>query len=59
MIDVQIFIERLELLRERLLRRIDFGYDGFYMDINQVPQMSVSKIIQIFNETGILYVRSN
>lgn len=55
MIDVSMYMEQLEVLRRRLLYKID----GFYIDVNNVPQMGVDMVMRLYFETGIIFLNSN
>lgn len=52
MIDVQIYIDRLEELKHKIACKID-GY--IWIDYNTIPKMNPQKIIEFFNQTGWLF----
>ncbi len=54
MIDVSIYMEQLEVLRRKLL----FAIDGFWIDMNNVPHMGIEKMMQIYFETGVIFINS-
>ena len=55
MIDVQPYIDKLELLKEYMAKRIDAIGEYGWTDIGWLPIMTASKVVQLYHETGILY----
>lgn len=56
MIDISIYKQRLENLRELLIEKID-SIGCYYIDMNNVPQMPISEIFKLYFETNIIWVQ--
>lgn len=57
-IDVQPFIDKLEVLKEYMVHKIDGEMDLCKINFVAIPVMPVSEVIRIFNETGVLVTRT-
>lgn len=58
MIDIQPYIDKLELLKEWLFASIDSNFNTFWVDITAIPQrLDISDVLFVWQQTGMMYFK--
>lgn len=59
MINVQPYINKLEVLKEWIALKISNPTGSFWIDINAIPvKSSIEQIMRIYEQTGIIFAHS-
>lgn len=58
-IDVQVFHDKLEVLKEYLHGKIDNIGKSFWIDINSIPHMNPEWFLQMYAETALIFHDGN
>lgn len=59
MIDVQIYIDKLNKLREYIFIGIDSFGKGFWINIEAIPRITADEFLRLYAEAGILFFNGN